>query len=137
MNHQEAGRPQAIGLYDPANEHDACGIAFVATLTGPPTHTIVEQGLLALEKLDHRGAVGAEENSGDGAGILIQLPDEFFRETIRPDLPRVGSYAAGLVFLPGAHDGRVELSRAVAAVERIKREEGLRVRAWRDLPVDD
>ncbi|WP_043535076.1 glutamate synthase large subunit [Actinomyces polynesiensis] len=137
MNQQEAGRPQAIGLYDPANEHDACGIAFVATLTGPPTHTIVEQGLLALEKLDHRGAVGAEENSGDGAGILIQLPDEFFRETVRPDLPCVGSYAAGLVFLPGAHDGRVELSRAVAAVERITREEGLRVLAWRDVPVDD
>lgn len=145
MNDPTTGRPRRgvgtiaprIGLYDGAHEHDACGIAFVATLTGPPTHEIVEQGLRALEKLDHRGAVGAEENSGDGAGILLQTPDAFFREVIRPDLPRVGSYAAGLVFLPGAHEGRVELSRAVAAVERIVREEGLRVLAWRDVPVDD
>ena len=130
-------RPDKVGLYDPANEHDACGIAFVATLTGPPTHEIVEQGLHALERLDHRGAVGAEENSGDGAGILLQIPDEFLRKTIRPDLPRPGEYAAGLVFLPGAHDGRVALSEAVAAVEKIAREEKLRVLAWRDVPVND
>lgn len=129
--------PGRIGLYDPANEHDACGIAFVATLAGPPSHSIVEQGLHALERLDHRGAVGAEENTGDGAGILIQIPDAFFREVVRPDLPRVGSYAAGLVFLPGAHDGRVALSRAVAAIERIAREEDLRILAWRDVPVND
>lgn len=131
------GRPAAVGLYDPEFEHDACGVAFVATLSGPPTHTIVEQGLRALERLDHRGAVGAEKNTGDGAGILIQMPDEFFRARIRPDLPRMGSYAAGLVFLPGAHEGRVSLSRAVAAIERIVREEGLRVLAWRDVPVND
>ena len=137
MYDEQSGRPAPIGLYDPANEHDACGIAFVATLTGPPTHTIVEQGLRALERLDHRGAVGAEENSGDGAGILIQMPDAFFREVVRPDLPRPGSYAAGLVFLPGAHDGRVAQSRAVASIEKIVREEGLRVLAWRDVPVED
>ena len=131
------GVPGKIGLYDPQNEHDACGVAFVATLTGPPTHQIVRHGLKALERLDHRGAVGAEENTGDGAGILIQMPDEFFRATIRPDLPRLGQYAAGLVFLPGTHEGRVELSKAVAAVERIAREEGLRVLAWRDVPVND
>lgn len=142
MNQNLSQRPSStgqepLGLYDPRTEHDACGIAFVATLTGPPTHTIVRQGLQALERLEHRGAVGAEENSGDGAGILIQMPDEFFRATIRPDLPRPGAYAAGLVFLPGAHEGRVELSRAVAAIEKIVREEGLRVIAWRDVPIND
>lgn len=126
-----------VGLYDPAYEHDACGVAFVATLSGPPTHAIVEAGITALERLDHRGAVGAEENTGDGAGILIQMPDAFLREEIRADLPAPGSYAAGLVFLPGAAEGRVELSRAVAAVESIAREEGLRVLAWRDVPVED
>ena len=130
-------KPGAIGLYDPAFEHDACGVAFVATLTGPPTHHIVEQGLKALKRLDHRGAVGAEENTGDGSGILLQMPDEFFRATIRPDLPRLGSYAAGLVFLPGAYEGRVELSKSVATIERIVREEGLRVVAWRDVPVNE
>lgn len=129
--------PSRLGLYDPANEHDACGVAFVATLSGPPTHGIVEKGLLALKRLDHRGAVGAEANTGDGAGILIQMPDEFFRGAIRPDLPRPGSYAAGLVFLPGSHEGRVKLSRSIAAIERIVREEGLRVLAWRDVPIDD
>ncbi|MDY3665738.1 MAG: glutamate synthase large subunit [Schaalia hyovaginalis] len=125
------------GLYDPANEHDACGLAFVAALSGPPTHAIIQAGLTALERLDHRGAVGAEENTGDGAGLLIQMPDAFLREVIRPDLPAPGSYAAGLVFLPGAAHRRVELSKAVAAVERIAREEGLRVLAWRDVPVED
>lgn len=131
---QPAGR---LGLYDPSYEHDACGVAFVATLSGPATHDIVRKGLTALERLDHRGAVGAEENTGDGAGIMIQVPDEFFRSTIRPDLPKPGSYAAGLVMLPGTHEGRVELSKAVAAVERIVREEGLLVIAWRDVPFDD
>lgn len=125
------------GLYDPAYEHDACGLALVAALSGPPTHAIIRAGLTALERLDHRGAVGAEENTGDGAGILIQMPDAFLREAIRPDLPAPGSYAAGLVFLPGAAHQRVELSKAVAAVERIAREEGLRVLAWRDVPVED
>ncbi len=133
----QVGSPTRTGLYDPSYEHDACGVAFVATLSGPPTHSIVRQGITALERLDHRGAVGAEVNTGDGAGLLIQMPDEFFRSTVRPDLPRPGSYAAGLVFLPGSHEGRVELSRAVAAVERIVREEGLRVIAWRDVPIDD
>ena len=137
MNRTPHQNPGPIGLYHPAHEHDACGVAFVATLSGPPTHTIVRQGLRALERLDHRGAVGAEENSGDGAGILIQMPDEFFRATIRPNLPRLGGYAAGLVFLPGAHEGRVALSRAVASIEKIVREEGLRVIAWRDVPVND
>ena len=97
----------------------------------------MEQGLKALKRLDHRGAVGAEENTGDGSGILLQMPDEFFRATIRPDLPRLGSYAAGLVFLPGAYEGRVELSKSVATIERIVREEGLRVVAWRDVPVNE
>lgn len=131
------GTAASVGLYDPQFEHDACGVAFVATLSGPPTHTIVGQGLRALERLDHRGAVGAEEDTGDGAGILIQTPDEFFRATVRADLPRPGAYAAGLVFLPGSHEGRVALSRAVAAIERIVREEGLRVLSWRDVPVND
>ncbi len=136
MDGYSAG-PAPVGLYDPSMEHDACGVAFVATLSGPPTHAIVEAGLEALLRLDHRGAVGAEENTGDGAGILIQMPDAFLREEIRSDLPALGSYAAGLVFLPGAAQGRVELSRAVAVIEKIAREEGLRVLAWRDVPVED
>lgn len=128
--------PPKQGLYDPANEHDACGMGFVARLDGNPTHSVVSDALHVLARLDHRGAVGAEENSGDGAGILMAVPDAFFRQEVA-SLPAAGSYAVGLVFLPGAHDGAQARSQAVAAVERIAREEGLRVVGWRDVPTND
>ena len=88
-----AALPEAQGLYDPAAEHDACGVAFVATLTGEPSHDIVAKALIALENLDHRGASGAEPDSGDGAGILIGVPDAFLRGVVDFDLPAAGSYA--------------------------------------------
>jgi glutamate synthase (NADPH/NADH) large chain len=84
--------PQAQGLYDPAFEHDACGVAMVATLNKVATHEIVTQALTALRNLEHRGASGAEPDSGDGAGILIRIPDMFFREVVNFDLPNAGSY---------------------------------------------
>src|SRR3954463_10689362 len=96
--------PPPQGLYDPRHEHDACGVAFVATLTGVASHEIVRQGIQALLNLDHRGAAGAEPNSGDGAGILLQVPDGFLREVTRDlgfELPAAHSYAVGTAFLPG------------------------------------
>src|SRR5512133_3974723 len=92
--------PGSQGLYDPAFEHDACGVAFVATLRGTPGRDIVDAGLTALLNLDHRGAVGAEADSGDGAGILTQIPDAFLRDVVDAELPPAGSYAIGLAFLP-------------------------------------
>jgi glutamate synthase (NADPH/NADH) large chain len=88
------------GLYDSSFEHDACGVALVATLNKKPTHEIVSSGLEALRNLEHRGASGSEPDSGDGAGILIQIPDEFFKSCVDFKLPENGFYAAGIVFLP-------------------------------------
>ena len=95
-----SAQPPAQGLYDPAAEHDACGVAFIATLTGQPSHEIVQLGLTALLNLDHRGASGAEPDSGDGAGILLQVPDRFLRRATDFDLPPAGEYAVGIAFLP-------------------------------------
>ena len=123
-------QPTPQGLYDARHEHDACGVAFVATLTGVPSHTIVEQALTALRNLEHRGASGAEPDSGDGAGLLVQVPDTFLRAVVDFELPAPGSYAVGNVFLP--------LDAPGAAAERIEdlaAEEGLLVLGWRDLPV--
>ena len=92
--------PAPQGLYDPAFEHDACGVAFVADMHGRKSHRIVERGIEALCNLEHRGAAGAEVNTGDGAGILIQMPDKFLRAVVDFALPPEGSYAAGMVFLP-------------------------------------
>ena len=95
--------PERQGLYDPANEHDACGVGFVAHIKGQKSHTIIEQGLLILKNLDHRGAVGADPLMGDGAGILIQIPDQFLRDEMAKQgvtLPRAGDYGVGMVFLP-------------------------------------
>ncbi|MFH5822750.1 glutamate synthase large subunit [Georgenia sp. AZ-5] len=125
-----------LGLYDPANEHDACGVAFVATLRGTAGRDIVDAGLTALLNLDHRGAVGAEEDTGDGAGILTQVPDAFLRGVVDFELPAAGSYAAGLTFLPGASEPDEARAEAVAGIERIAAEEGLQVLGWRDVPVD-
>jgi len=128
--------PAPQGLYDPRFEKDACGVAFVATLTGEATHRIVEQGITALVNLDHRGAAGAEVNSGDGAGILIQVPDAFLRAVTAEQgitLPAAGTYAVGTAFLPGDE-------AAVAAdrerIEKIAAEEGLEVLGWREVPVN-
>ncbi|MFV1990122.1 MAG: glutamate synthase large subunit, partial [Acidimicrobiales bacterium] len=126
--------PVRQGLYDPAFEHDACGVAFVATLTGTPDHTIVEQGLSALCRMEHRGAKGAETATGDGAGILIQIPDEFFQAVVDFRLPYPGQYAMGMAFLP---NNEAECEAAVTAVGEIAESEGLRVLGWRDVPFDD
>ena len=108
--------PQAQGLYDPRHEHDACGVAFVATLTGVASHDIVAKALTALRNLDHRGAAGAETNSGDGAGILMQVPDAFLRDVVDFELPGAGSYAVGTAFLP---DDDGSWPRPSAQIEQI------------------
>jgi glutamate synthase (NADPH/NADH) large chain len=126
----------AEGLYQPQAEHDACGVGFVAHIKGQRSHAIIEQGLKILENLDHRGAVGADKLMGDGAGILIQMPDEFYRAEMAVqgvDLPPPGEYGVGMIFLPKEHASRLacqqELERAVKA-------EGQVLLGWRDVPVD-
>src|SRR4051794_18579014 len=125
--------PPPQGLYDPRHEHDSCGVAFVATLTGVASHDIVKQAIQALLNLDHRGAAGAEPNSGDGAGILLQVPDGFLREVVDFDLPAQHSYAVGTAFLPGDPE---EIAKTRARIEEIADEEGLTVLGWREVPVD-
>ncbi|MFB6992014.1 glutamate synthase large subunit [Streptomyces sp. NPDC056178] len=124
------GRPARQGLYDPRNEHDACGVGFVATLTGVASHELVEQALTVLRNLEHRGATGSEPDSGDGAGILLQVPDAFLRDEVAFDLPEAGAYGVGIAFLP-ADDS----TEAVRKLEKISAEEGLRVLGWRQVPV--
>ncbi|WP_410538965.1 glutamate synthase large subunit [Streptomyces sp. KL2] len=124
--------PAKQGMYDPRDEHDACGVGFVATLTGEASHTLVDQALTVLRNLEHRGATGAEADSGDGAGILVQVPDAFLRETAGFDLPEAGSYAVGTAFLP---TGEADSAEAVTRIETIAAEEGLNVLGWRDVPV--
>jgi glutamate synthase (NADPH/NADH) large chain len=125
--------PAASGLYDPANEHDACGVAFVADARGRRSRAIVAAGLTALHNLDHRGAAGSEPNSGDGAGILTQVPDGLLRASVDFDLPPLGEYAVGIAFLP---TDDTERAGVVDAVARIAAEEGLTVLGWREVPVD-
>lgn len=128
--------PPPQGLYDPRHEKDACGVAFVATLTGEASHDIVVKALTALRNLDHRGAAGAEANSGDGAGILLQVPDAFLRAVAADNgitLPVAGTYAVGTAFLPG-DEGQVAKTRA--RIEEIAAEEGLVVLGWREVPVN-
>jgi glutamate synthase (NADPH/NADH) large chain len=125
-----AGHPPQ-GLYTGEHEHDACGVAFVATLTGQPSHDIVEHALTALRNLEHRGASGAEPDSGDGAGILIQVPDEFLRSVEPCPLPAPGKYAVGMAFLP---DDDAQEQQAMAIVARVAAEEGLQVLGWREVP---
>ena len=125
--------PAASGLYDPKFEHDACGVAFVATLTGIPSHDIVAKALTALVNLEHRGASGAEPDSGDGAGILFSIPDAFFRAVLDFDLPPAGFYAAGMAYLP---TDPAELADVKASIAAIAQTEGLRVIGWRPVPTD-
>ncbi|MEU4803225.1 glutamate synthase large subunit [Actinosynnema sp. NPDC023587] len=125
--------PTARGLYDPRAERDACGVAMVADIKGRRSHGIVVDALTALANLEHRGAAGAEPTSGDGAGILVQLPDEFLRSVVDFALPGLGEYAAGIAFLPADEKER---AKAQALAERIAEDEGLHVLGWRDVPVD-
>src|SRR3954468_24299504 len=121
-----------VGLYDPQYEHDACGVAFVARLNGEPSHETVQRAVMALENLEHRGAAGADPNTGDGAGILLQMPDELMRSLI-DGLPAAGGYGVCVCFLPQDEQRRAELQ---ALLERTVAEEGQRVVGWRDIPVD-
>ncbi|MFF7020482.1 glutamate synthase large subunit [Streptomyces klenkii] len=129
---RSASHPAQQGMYDPRNEHDACGVGFVATLTGEASHALVEQALTVLRNLEHRGATGSEPDSGDGAGILLQVPDAFLRESVPFSLPEPGAYAVGIAFLPA---DPAEADAAVSSIETIAREEGLTVLGWRAVPV--
>ncbi|SEM14726.1 glutamate synthase large subunit [Rhodococcus maanshanensis] len=122
------------GLYDPANEHDACGVAFVVDMHGRRSRDIVDKAITALVNLEHRGAAGSEPNTGDGAGIMLQVPDSFLRAVVDFDLPAEGAYATGIGFLPQAAAAADE---AAAGVEKIVAEEGLTVLGWREVPTDD
>ncbi|BCJ63300.1 hypothetical protein Prubr_03210 [Polymorphospora rubra] len=113
----------AQGLYDPTFEHDACGVAFVADLNGRRSHAVVAKGLSALCRLDHRGARGAEHNTGDGAGIMLQVPDEFLRDVVDFPLPPAGQYATGLAFLP---DDDEAAARAATILNKYALVEGRR-----------
>jgi glutamate synthase domain-containing protein 2/glutamate synthase domain-containing protein 1/glutamate synthase domain-containing protein 3 len=133
--HNAAGVPQHRGLYDPSYEHDACGVGFVATLFAEPSHSIVEKGIRILVNLEHRGAIGGDKSTGDGAGILIRIPDTFFRLAgLSFSLPQRGSYAVGMVFLPS---DPVHAEECARTLERIAAEEGHPVLGWRNVPHDE
>ncbi len=130
------GLPPAQGLYSPAHEHDACGIGFVASIRGQKSHDIIEKGIQVLINLTHRGACGCDPETGDGAGVLIQIPHKFFaREcaTLGFKLPKPGEYGVGMTFLPVEKHQRLQCE---GILERIIRDEGLKVLGWRDTPVD-
>src|SRR6185437_14681840 len=125
----EISPPLADGLYDPRFEHDACGVAMVARLDNEPSHEVVERALEALDNLEHRGAEGADVRTGDGAGILTQLPDAFLRGVAGVELPPAGRYGVGMCFLPhdGTHRAQIE-----QLVETTVRDEGQLLLGWRD-----
>ncbi len=131
------GYPRKQGLYDPAYEHDSCGVGFVVNIGGKKSNDVVIQGLTILNNLSHRGAQGADPKTGDGAGILMQLPHEFFKAQLAlsgKELPALGSYAVGMVFFPPI----AESAKACMSVfERMAGKEGLQILAWRDVPVDN
>src|SRR4051812_6950030 len=124
--------PQATGLYDPRRERDACGLAMVATLRGTAGHDIIDAALGALRNLEHRGAIGSDAGTGDGAGIITQIPDAFLRAVVELELPPVGRYGVGMAFLPVDDDERASTK---AGIESLALEEGLEVLGWRDVPV--
>ncbi|HEX6513842.1 MAG TPA: glutamate synthase central domain-containing protein, partial [Chloroflexota bacterium] len=129
------------GLYEPSFEHDACGIGFVANIAGKKSHQIIQQGLRVLDNLAHRGACGCDPRTGDGAGILMQLPHEFLQRRAREEgfsLPDPGEYGVGMVFLPRPRGPRFtyDLDQCELLFEEAVREEGLRVLGWRKVPVD-
>ena len=133
---QSYGLPKKQGLYDPALEHDACGMGFVVNIKGEKSHEIIDEALTVLENLSHRGSSGADENTGDGAGILIQIPHDFFKrecDALGFDLPEKGSYGVGMVFAHRYHDFR---KTQMETFEKIVQEEGQRILGWREVPID-
>jgi glutamate synthase domain-containing protein 2/glutamate synthase domain-containing protein 1/glutamate synthase domain-containing protein 3 len=124
---------EPVGLYDPEYEHDACGVAFVARLSGEPTHETVRRAITALENLEHRGAAGADPNTGDGAGMLLQMPDELMRGLFGAELPPAGQYGVAVCFFPQEEERRAELERLLTETVEA---EGQRVVAWRDIRVE-
>jgi len=132
-----AGLPPARGLYDPRNEHDACGVGFIAQMKNVKSHQIVEDGLFMLENLTHRGAVGADPLMGDGAGVLVQIPDRFFREEMAAEgveLPPAGQYGVGHIFMPQDAEARAHLEEII---RESAQSEGLPLIGFRDVPVDN
>ncbi len=125
--------PSAAGLYDPRRERDACGLAMVATLRGTAGHDIIDTALNALRNLEHRGAVGSDAGTGDGAGIVTQIPDEFLRAVAGFDLPAVGRYIVGMAFLPTDDSERESIKTGIAALAD---EENLQVLGWREVPIE-
>src|SRR5437660_1274432 len=131
------GLPPKQGLYDPQFEHDSCGVGFVVNMKGRKSHAIIEQGLKILVNLDHRGACGCETNTGDGAGILLQMPHEFLRDACKEigiRLPDPGQYGAGLVFLSPHAEERAECEKLF---EQIISDEGQKVLGWRTVPTNN
>ena len=132
-----AGLPHKQGLYDPRNEHDACGVGFIAQMKGIKSHQIVSDGLAMLENLTHRGAVGADPLMGDGAGVLVQIPDGFFRAEVAEqgiELPPVGHYGVGYLFMPQDAGVREHIEQIIAEAAQA---EGLPLIGFRDVPVDN
>ncbi|HEX3519858.1 MAG TPA: glutamate synthase large subunit [Solirubrobacteraceae bacterium] len=125
--------PKAVGLYDPRFEHDACGVGMVARLDNQPTHEVVSRAITALENLEHRGASGADPRTGDGAGILMQMPDELLRAVVDFELPPQGAYGVLMCFLPTDAEAR---GRLEALMERTVGELGQHVLGWREVPID-
>ena len=125
--------PAAQGMYDPAQEHDACGVGFIANFKGEKSHALIQRGIEILCRLTHRGAVGADPLDGDGAGLSIQIPDEYYRAIVEFDLPKKGDYATGILFLPKDGDRRAACEAAFnAAMEKT----GLEILGWRDVATD-
>ncbi|MCK5393731.1 MAG: glutamate synthase subunit alpha, partial [Candidatus Omnitrophica bacterium] len=131
------GFPKKQGLYDPRFEHDNCGVGFVCNINGEKSHTLVKDGINVLNRLSHRGAVGSDPKTGDGAGILLQIPHEFFlkiTENLRINLPSLGDYGTGLVFLPTDSQ---DLEFCKSIFEKVIKEEGQSLLGWRKVPVDN
>jgi len=128
--------PKKQGLYDPAFEHDACGMGFVVNIKGEKSHDIIDEALTILENLSHRGASGADENTGDGAGIMVQIPHEFFKrecDVLGFELPEKGGYGVGMIFAHRYDDFR---KTQMETFEKIVREEGQKILGWREVPID-
>ncbi|HEY5577326.1 MAG TPA: glutamate synthase subunit alpha, partial [Deferrimonas sp.] len=131
-----SGVPKPTGLYDPKNDHDSCGVGFIARIDGVSLHTVVEHGIRILVNLEHRGALGGDKSTGDGAGLLLEIPDTFFRQVCPGGglyLPPRGEYAAGMLFLPM---DEALAGRCSTTLEQIAAAEGCPVLGWREVPVD-